>query len=55
MSHRFLIEVQHSSDHCRDGKWFELDRCETEEQALKLVAHYGLAYAGRPIRYRIWE
>lgn len=37
----WIVEVQHSSDTNLDGKWFELERVETEEHAEKLVTYFG--------------
>lgn len=36
----YIIEVQHSSDHERDGIWTPLEYCETEEFAQYLVEFF---------------
>lgn len=56
----YIVEVQHSSDHNKDGKWFELDRANDEKTAAEMMRYFGVsddacdvsgAYEGRPLRY----
>ena len=61
----YRIEVQHYSDHEKDGLWYELDTVSSEEDAKNRVRYYagwrtrkngskylsGMGYGGRALRY----
>lgn len=38
----YIVEVQHSSDHNKDGKWFELERTDNKNTATKLLRYFGV-------------
>ncbi len=62
MSKDSIIEVQHSSDHDHDGKWFEVERAPLPEGGEPLRRHntwlnkrhatFQKNYRGRPTRIR---